>query len=77
MKFFTSLTNAIKEILSDERGQLSSKRIVGVAAAFSIIIALLFSWNPSGDIVNAVTLLAIAGLGLTTIDKFSFKQKND
>jgi len=63
----------LKEILSDNKGQLSSKRCVGVLASISLLISSYF--YPSTEIFSMVLGLALGGLGLSSIDKHIDKDK--
>lgn len=71
--------NWFKSLLSDERGSVSSKRVVGIMCAIFLCITMYhnsFSDEhvaPSDTLVQSVALLAFGCLGLTSIDKFSFK----
>jgi hypothetical protein len=71
-----SLRDWLKGLFSDEKGTASSKRFVGVVCALTLCATLYhnsFSSTdiaPSGNLVDAVALLAFGCLGLTSIDKF-------
>jgi len=71
----------LKSMLTDERNTISSKRIAGLLCVISLVIALIantFSkgaFGPSESLVDAVSLFAFGSLGLTTIDKFTKKDK--
>lgn len=71
-----------KELLSDETGHFSSKRVAGLLCVLALIVALIGntfyhkSIQPSESLVDAVALLAFGALGLTSLDKFSKKRKN-
>ena len=75
--FLNGLVKAIKEILSDENGRLSSKRVVGILCASTLCVTLYensFSEEhvaPSTILVESVAALAGACLGLASIDKFT------
>ena len=60
-----------KSMLSDERGNTSSKRIAGLLSVISLITCLLFKLTPTTELITAVTTIAVASLGLTTVDKFT------
>lgn len=67
----------IKNLLSDERGSISTKRVIALLSALFLCITLLansFTHQqiaPSDKLVDAVMLICIAAMGTTTIDKFS------
>ena len=69
------------EIFKGQRGELSSKRVVGVIGAlvlFATMAANSFSdvsIAPSTDLVEAVKWITIACLGFTSAEYFSKKQK--
>jgi len=65
----------LKSLLSDERGAISSKRVVGIICAFFLCITLYqnsFTEEhiaPSTPLVESVAALSAACLGLTSLDK--------
>lgn len=69
----------IANLLSDERGSISSKRIIALLSALFLCITLLANSftnqqiAPSDKLVDAVMTICIAAMGSTTIDKFSTK----
>lgn len=69
-------------MVSDERGSVSSKRVVGFICAITLCVTMYHnsfseqSVAPSDSLVNAVSLLAFGCLGLTSLDKFTFKSKD-
>jgi hypothetical protein len=71
----------IKKLLTDERGSLSTKRIIAIISALFICVTLLvnsFSHQeigPSDKLVDAVMVICCVAMGATTFDKFSFKEK--
>jgi hypothetical protein len=78
-KFF----DGIKSLLSDERGSISSKRLIGLLCAIMLCLTMYqnsFSEEhvaPSKILVESVALLAFGCLGLASVDKFSFGKKSD
>jgi hypothetical protein len=70
----------IKGILADGKGVPSSKRVISVL--FALLIAAAFianlGWNLDVDdnILDAVMLVVIAGLGITGIEKFAPKSRD-
>lgn len=69
----------IANLLSDERGSISSKRIIALLSAFFLCATLMLNAFKgialSDNIVNAVMAICIAAMGSTTIDKFSNNEK--
>ena len=67
----------IANLLSDERGSISSKRIIALLSAFFLCVTLLLNAFKgvalSDNIVNAVMAVCISAMGSTTIDKFTIK----
>jgi hypothetical protein len=57
--------------------EVSSKRAVGIVGALALIVTMIVNSftnqdvAPSDGLVNAVLLLTIGSLGLTSIDKFA------
>jgi hypothetical protein len=86
-KFFNSIFSTLREILSDEKNRLSSKRIVGIICAIFLCVTLYensFSEEhiaPSVPLVQVVGALAFGCLGLSSIDKYTLrnskKEKNE
>jgi len=77
------LLSGVKSLLSDERGSISSKRVVGITCAIFLCITLYensFSDEhivPSTPLVESVAALAAACLGLTSIDKIFGKKQGE
>jgi len=69
----------LANLLADERGSVSTKRVIALLSALFICITLLansFTHQeiaPSDKLVDAVMVVCIAAMGTTTIDKFSQK----
>ena len=71
-------------MVSDETGNVSSKRFIGIVAGLSLCITLYANSYSHGDIkpsdtlVNAVSMLSFGCLGLASVDKvFGKKSNND
>lgn len=71
----------IKGILADGNGTPSSKRIISIVFAILIgvgfVANLFWGYQISDNILDAVMLVVIAGLGITGIEKFAPKAKKD
>ena len=69
----------LANLLSDERGSVSTKRVIALLSALFICVTLLansFTHQeiaPSDKLVDAVMVICVAAMGTTTIDKFSKK----
>jgi len=78
-KFFNSIFSVLREILSDEKNRLSSKRIIGSICAIFLCVTLYensFSEEhiaPSVPLVQVVGALAFGCLGLSSIDKYTLR----
>jgi hypothetical protein len=73
------ILSAIREILSDEKNRLSSKRVVGIICSIFLCVTLYensFSEEhiaPSVPLVQVVGALAFGCLGLSSIDKYTLR----
>jgi hypothetical protein len=73
--------NFLYQLLSDETGNISSKRLAGLLCVLALVVSLIanvFScgkMNPSDTLVDAVALFAFGALGLTSIDKYVKNRK--
>lgn len=79
MKWYKKFLNWLHWLFSDEKGNPSSKRFVGLLCGLSLCVALFISQftghNPSDNLVDAVAMLAFGCLGLTSLEIF-FKRKS-
>ena len=66
-----------KQLLSDESGNYSSKRLSGLICIFALVVCLIANTfspediRPAEYLVDAVALFAFGALGLTSMDKYS------
>lgn len=78
-----SVIQWLKSLFSDERGSASSKRVIGMMCAIFLCITMYhnsFSEEhiaPSNVLVESVAALALGCLGLSSVDKYTFKKNND
>jgi len=69
------------EMLKDESGSPSSKRVVGIICALTLCVTMYVNsftethFAPSRDLVDAVALLAFGCLGLSSVDKIWGKNR--
>jgi hypothetical protein len=67
------------EIIKDEKGQFSSKRVAGLLCTIMLCITMYHNSfspmdiAPSTPLVDAVALLAFGSLGLSSVEKFKKK----
>lgn len=63
------------EVFTGDKGQISSKRVIGVIGALilftSLIISTRLELHPNKELVEAVEWVVILCLGFTSIDKFA------
>ncbi len=67
----------IKGILADSHGAPSSKRVISVGFALLIAVGyvanLFWGYHLDDNILNAVMMIVVAGLGFTGVEKFAPK----
>ena len=68
-----------KKVLTDERENPSTKRLIAVVGAVCMFVAFLFtafsgySLSPSSDLVTGCVTIVCVSLGASSLDKFSIK----
>ena len=78
--FVSEVLSWVKGLFNDEKGNPSSKRIVGMGCAVALCITMYhnsFSTTdvaPAEYLVDAVALLAFGCLGLASFDKFTARR---
>ena len=71
------------EVLKDESGNPSSKRVVGIICALTLCVTMYSNsfteahFAPSRELVDAVALLTFGCLGLSSVDKIWGKKKEE
>ncbi len=71
------------EIIKDEKGQFSSKRVAGLLCTIMLCITMYHNSfsaveiAPSTILVESVALLAFGCLGLSSVEKFKKEDKSD
>ena len=79
-KFITNILEWVRGVFNDEKGNPSSKRIVGMGCAVALCITMYHnsfsevSVAPAEYLVNSVALLAFGCLGLASFDKFTARR---
>jgi hypothetical protein len=72
----------IKNMLSNKE-EVSSKRVIGITGSASLITTMVVnsfthqSLAPSESLVNAVVVISLGALGMTSADKFANKNKQE
>ena len=66
-----------KSMLQDERGSVSHKRIVVTIGAVCLFIALFLGVKINEHVADLIATIVAVGMGFTTWDKFSNKNKKD
>jgi hypothetical protein len=67
------------EMFKGDKGEISSKRVVGIVGAIILFTTMVLNVMspkdiaPSKDLISAVQFVVIACLGFTSIDKFANK----
>jgi hypothetical protein len=70
----------LMEMFKGDKGEISSKRVVGIVGALVLFGTMAHNSlspediAPSKDLVSAVEFVVIACLGFTSIDKFARKE---
>lgn len=62
-----------KNLLADERGSISHKRIIASIGALCLFIAFMFKVNIDSHLADLIFWLVVSCMGLTSIDKKDFK----
>lgn len=72
----------IVDLFKDERGSTSIKPVIGFVGTLFLcgtMLANSFSheeFKPSAELVNAVMVITVIGMGADTVDKFTAKKKD-
>lgn len=64
----------LKNMLTDERGSTSHKRVIVTLGALSLLIAFLGHIPVSDHLADLIAGIVAVGMGFTTWDKFSKKE---
>ena len=77
----SKIVGYVKGILADSHGSPSSKRVISVGFALLIAVGyianLFYGKHIDDNILDAVMMIVIAGLGFTGVEKFAPKPKSD
>ena len=62
-----------KNLLADERGSISHKRIIASIGALCLFTSFMFKVNIDSHLADLIFWLVVSCMGLTSIDKKDFK----
>jgi hypothetical protein len=67
-----------KDVFTDEQGNYSSKRMLGILCILTLLFVMiahifLDTKEPSEALIDALALFAFGSLGLTSLDKFTYR----
>jgi hypothetical protein len=71
----------LMEMFKGEKGEISSKRVVGIIGAIVLFVAMVLNIfypkeiSPSPDLIDAVKWVVIGALGITGVEKFANKNE--
>jgi hypothetical protein len=69
----------LKEVISDEKGYQSSKRVIAMVGALSLCLTLIVDWffnvSVGAEVVTGIVTVICVGLSASTVDKFSPKNE--
>lgn len=71
------------ELFKDERGSTSIKPVIAFIGCVFLCSTMLVNsltqkgFEPSDNLVDAVLIITAIGMGADTLDKFSYKRKNE
>jgi len=77
------MKNFFKQMMEGHNGGVSSKRFIGLLCSISLIVSLFISLFSCGKyqapefLIQTIGLLTFGCLGLTSVDFFSTKKKDD
>jgi len=83
MKNLVTFKEWIIDLFKDERGQASIKPVIALIGTIFLCVTMTINslsqkdFNPNAELVYAVMAITIAGMGSDTLDKFSFKRKDN
>ena len=83
MKSPVTFKEWIIDLFKDERGQASIKPVIALIGTIFLCVTMTINslsqkdFNPNAELVYAVMAITIAGMGSDTLDKFSFKRKDN
>ena len=72
----SSIKDILKDMLMDERGSTSHKRVIVSIGAICLFVGL-FIPHINEHVAGLVAGIVAVGMGFTTWDKFSVKKKDD
>lgn len=72
-----SFKDTIKSMLTDERGSTSHKRVIVTIGALCLFIGFFVRIPINDHLADLIAGIVAVGMGFTTWDKFSIKNKDN
>lgn len=69
--------DVLKDMLTDERGSTSHKRVIVTLGALSLFIGFFVHIPINDHLADLIAAIVAAGMGFTSLDKFTFKKPKD
>ena len=73
----------IIDLFKDERGAVSVKPVIAFIGTLFLCVSMLINsfykagFSPASELINAIVVITISGMGADTLDKFSKKIKTE
>ena len=70
----------LKEVISDNNGYQSSKRVIALVGSASLFLSLIVDWffnvQLSNELLTGIVTVICVGLGASSLDKFAKTNEN-
>jgi Na+/H+ antiporter NhaC len=71
------IKDTLKDMLTDERGSTSHKRVIVTLGAICLFVGLFLNTHINEHVAELIAGIVAVGMGFTTWDKFSVKKKDN
>jgi len=72
-----NIKDILKDMLTDERGSTSHKRVIVTLGAICLFVGLFLNTRINEHVAELIAGIVAVGMGFTTWDKFSVKKKDN
>lgn len=72
-----NIKDMLKDMLTDERGSISHKRVIVTLGAICLFVGLFLNKHINEHVAELIAGIVAVGMGFTTWDKFSVKKKDN